>query len=106
MNAANYNWTESINRASDKPGEIQTSRREFPQADKLRGTSNTPDLVYLNNGSGNNFTQISVPSTSQGEAESVWPIDYDENGLTDFLVLNGHNEPGPVQIIAFFPVSP
>jgi hypothetical protein len=23
MNAANYNWTEPINRASDKPGEIQ-----------------------------------------------------------------------------------
>jgi hypothetical protein len=22
MNAANYNWTEPINRASDKPGEI------------------------------------------------------------------------------------
>jgi hypothetical protein len=22
MNAANYNWTESINRASDKPGEV------------------------------------------------------------------------------------
>jgi hypothetical protein len=24
MNAANYNWTEPINRASDKPGEIQS----------------------------------------------------------------------------------
>jgi hypothetical protein len=24
MNAANYNWTEPINRASDKPGEIHT----------------------------------------------------------------------------------
>jgi hypothetical protein len=23
MNTANYNWTESINRASEKPGEIQ-----------------------------------------------------------------------------------
>jgi hypothetical protein len=25
MNAANYNWTEPINRASDKPGEIHLS---------------------------------------------------------------------------------
>lgn len=25
MNAANYNWTEPINRASDKPGEIHYS---------------------------------------------------------------------------------
>jgi hypothetical protein len=28
MNAANYNWTEPINRASDKPGEIQNTLRE------------------------------------------------------------------------------
>jgi FG-GAP-like repeat len=70
------------------------------------GTGNAPDLVYLNNGNGNNFTQMSVPSTSQGDAESVWPIDYDRNGLTDFVVLNGQNEPGPVQLIAFFPASP
>ena len=73
----------------------------------MRGgdTSNEPDLVYLNNGSGNNFTQMSIPSTTQGEAESVWPIDYDENGLTDFVVLNGHGKSGPVQLIAFFPAS-
>jgi hypothetical protein len=70
------------------------------------GSGNPPDLVYLNNGSGNNFTEISVPSTSQGDAESVWPIDHDENGLTDFLVLNGLGRPGPVQLIAFFPASP
>jgi hypothetical protein len=28
MNAANYNWTEPINRASDKPGEIQAATYE------------------------------------------------------------------------------
>ena len=70
------------------------------------GSSNAPDLVYLNSGTGNNFTQMSVPSTTEGDAESVWPIDYDENGLTDFLVLNGNGRPGPVQLIAFFPASP
>ena len=26
MNAANYNWTEPINRASDKPGEIHLAK--------------------------------------------------------------------------------
>jgi hypothetical protein len=48
----------------------------------------------------------STPSTSQGAAESVWPIDHDGNGLTDFLVLNGEQRAeGPVQLIAFFPAT-
>ena len=29
MNTANYNWTESINRASEKPGEIQLGLNRF-----------------------------------------------------------------------------
>jgi hypothetical protein len=73
----------------------------------MSGTStNAPDLVYLNSGTGRNFTKMSsIPSTSQGQAESVAPIDYDGNGLTDFLALNGNGtNSGPVQLIAFFPV--
>jgi hypothetical protein len=31
MNAANYNWTEPINRASDKPGEIHYVKGEFSE---------------------------------------------------------------------------
>jgi hypothetical protein len=75
----------------------------------LRDTSgaNPPDQVYLNNGSGTGFSQMSsIPSTSQGLADFVAPIDYDGNGLTDFLVLNGQKTGGPVQLIAFFPASP
>jgi hypothetical protein len=65
---------------------------------------NAPDLVYLNDGTGENFTRMSaIPSTSEGGAESVWPIDYDQNGLTDFLVLNGARGEAPAQLIAFFP---
>jgi hypothetical protein len=67
--------------------------------------ANAPDQVYLNDGNGTSFTQMSsIPSTSEGRAESVWPIDYDQNGLTDFLVLNGSGTgtEGPVQLIAFF----
>jgi hypothetical protein len=69
--------------------------------------ANAPDQVYLNNGDGTSFTRMSsIPSTSEGGAESVWPIDYDQNGLTDFLVLNGGTGgDGPVQLIAFFPAS-
>jgi hypothetical protein len=67
--------------------------------------ANAPDQVYLNNGDGTGFTQMSsIPSTSQGLADFVAPIDYDRNGLTDFLVLNGAEaKAGPVQLIAFFP---
>jgi hypothetical protein len=69
--------------------------------------TNAPDEVYLNDGGGANFTRMSsIPSTSQGVADSVAPIDHDGNGLTDFLVLNGGGEEGslagPVELIAFF----
>jgi hypothetical protein len=51
---------------------------------------NPPDLVYLNDGNGTSFTQMSsIPSASEGAPDFVAPIDYDQNGLTDFLVLNG-----------------
>jgi len=71
--------------------------------DNAKG-ANARDQVYLNDGSGTSFTQMSsIPSTSEGVADFVAPIDYDENGLTDFLVLNGGGTSGgPVQLIAFF----
>jgi hypothetical protein len=70
--------------------------------------ANASDQVYLNDGNGTSYTQMSsIPSTSEGQADFVAPIDYDGNGLTDFLVLNGtgsHPSPGgPVQLIAFYP---
>jgi hypothetical protein len=70
--------------------------------------ANAPDQVYLNDRTGKDFVPMpSIPSTTEGTAESVWPIDHDGNGLTDFLVLNGEGEggnaQGPVQLIAFFP---
>ena len=68
--------------------------------------ANTEDHVYLNNGNGTGFTRRGIPSNSEGAAESVWPIDHDQNGLTDFLVLNGartsKRSERPVQLIAFF----
>ena len=68
---------------------------------------NAPDQVYLNNGDGRGFTRMSsIPSTRGGQADSVEPIDYDQNGLTDFLALNGgEGGSGQVQLIAFFPAS-
>ena len=90
-------------------GDVNNDNR--PDIYVMRGRdaagANAPDQVYLNDGDGSSFTQMSsIPSTSQGEADSVAPIDYDGNGLTDFLVLNGGGEEGslagPVELIAFF----
>lgn len=71
---------------------------------KTQTSGNAPDLVFLNDGTGTAFTQMAVPSTNQGSAEAVTAIDYDGNGLTDFIVENGNaGKVGPVQLIAFFP---
>jgi hypothetical protein len=91
--------------ASVAAGDVNADNR--PDLYVMRGQdgsgNNAADRVYLNDGNGASFTQMSsIPSTSQGVADFVAPIDHDGNGLTDFLVLNGAQEtPGPVQLIAF-----
>ena len=69
------------------------------------GKENAPDRFLINDGDGTSFTQMTIPTTSAGTADVVVPLDFDQNGLTDFLVLNRltPNIPGPVQLIAFFP---
>jgi hypothetical protein len=64
---------------------------------------NPPDLMLLNNGSATDFTETPIPQTDQGRADDVTPIDYDRNGLTDFIVTNGAGQyEGPIQLIAFY----
>ncbi len=71
------------------------------------GSGNAPDVMLLNqwDGSQLTFQQMTIPETTQGAGDSVYPLDYDGNGLTDFLVLNGNLRKGPIQLIAFFPES-
>lgn len=67
---------------------------------------NPPDVMLINDGTGKSFTQMTIPETNEGCGDDVLPIDYDRNGLTDFVVLNGCNaKSGPVQLIAFFPTG-
>jgi hypothetical protein len=67
-------------------------------------TANPPDTLLINDGDGRSFTKMTIPETASGCGDDVFPIDYDHNGLSDFIVLNGCNDtPGPVQLIAFFP---
>ena len=68
-------------------------------------TKQRADVMLRNRGNGRAFDAMAVPAANGGSAESVTALDYDKNGLTDFLVLNGKGalNPGPVQLIAFFP---
>ncbi|CAN5171720.1 hypothetical protein BH20ACT24_BH20ACT24_01640 [soil metagenome] len=67
------------------------------------GSPNRPDVMLMNDGTGKGYGEIAVPQATDGQGDAVSALDYDGNGLTDFLVLNGQKSPGPVQLIAFFP---
>jgi hypothetical protein len=63
----------------------------------------TRDLVLFNRGDGRSYRIARAPSRRGGQADDVFPIDHDQNGLTDFLALNGRGSGrGPVQLIAFY----
>jgi FG-GAP-like repeat len=66
--------------------------------------SNPPDVMLLNDGDGTSFTQLDIPQTDQGCGDVAYPIDYNLNGYTDFVVLNGCGPTiGPVELISFYP---
>ena len=50
------------------------------------------------------FTRLDVPQPSFGCGDDAIGLDYDGNGTTDFVVLNGKDAvKGPVQLISFIP---
>jgi hypothetical protein len=65
--------------------------------------ANKPDRLLVSRKGGTAFTSVTIPQTTKGSADDVIALDYDRNGLTDFVVLNGHLAPGPVQLLAAFP---
>jgi hypothetical protein len=67
------------------------------------GSPNRRDLLLLSRNGGKRFVSIRIPQTREGSADDVIAIDYDENGLTDFVVLNGRSQAGPIQLLASFP---
>jgi FG-GAP-like repeat len=67
---------------------------------------NRSQLMLVNDGDGTSFSSLALPPIRAGSAAQVLAIDYDNNGLTDFLTLNGAYAPGPLQLIAFFPSTP
>jgi enediyne biosynthesis protein E4 len=69
-------------------------------------TTDSPDLMFLNNGDGT-FTQVDTPQATSGCGDVASAIDYDGDGMADFLVLNGAGSAngrwisGPVQLLTF-----
>jgi hypothetical protein len=67
---------------------------------------NASDLMLVNDGTGSAFQSMTIPQPS-GSTDDVIALDYDGNGLTDFLSLNGIGQtPGPLMLIAFFETPP
>jgi hypothetical protein len=67
------------------------------------GSTNAPDFLLLGDATGG-FTTQSIPETTAGGGDQVYPLDYNRDGLTDFLVLNGQvPNPGPLQLLSPHP---
>ncbi len=67
-----------------------------------RQLGNGAHLMLVNGGDGTSFTNIEIPQPGFGNPDDVLALDYDHNGLTDFLTLNGLGAPGPLRLTAFF----
>jgi hypothetical protein len=70
------------------------------------GNQNAPDSLLIGNATGG-FTTMTIPETTAGGGDRAYPIGYTHNGLTSFLVLNGHvPNPGPLQLLTPQPSGP
>jgi hypothetical protein len=67
------------------------------------GDKNYPDVMLVNRDNGRKWSSLVIPQVFDGGGDDAYAIDHDRNGLDDFVVLNGHNERGPTQLIAFYP---
>jgi FG-GAP-like repeat len=61
--------------------------------------TNAPDYLLLGDASGG-YTSHPIPETTVGTGDRAYPLDYNHDGLTDFLVLNGQvPRMGPIQLL-------
>jgi hypothetical protein len=67
---------------------------------------NYPDVMLVGRDGGRAWSSVPIPQVTAGVGEDAVAIDHDGNGLDDFLVLNGFNDRGPVQLIAFYERRP
>ena len=64
------------------------------------GSQNAPDYLLALNATGGLLTQMTIPQTTVGGGDTAYPIDYNHDGLSSFLVLNGQvPNAGPIQLL-------
>jgi hypothetical protein len=70
----------------------------------VRGTrkQQKSDLLLVSKSGGTRFASVRIPQTSKGAADDVFSLDWDKNGLADFVVLNGRGPKGPVKLLASY----
>jgi hypothetical protein len=69
-----------------------------------RANHDRPDRLFLNEKNGTHLRSVRIPQTRQGKGDYVTSLDYDGNGRTDFLVMNGYFKiRGPVRLLATRP---
>ena len=69
-----------------------------------RADHDRPDRLLLTENDGRRLRSIRIPQTRRGKGDSVTSLDYDGNGRSDFLVMNGFfKHRGPVRLLATDP---
>ena len=84
-------------------GDVNGDGRDDLYIVRGNGVRNPVDVMLINRKNGRGFSSMSIPQVYSGDGDDAIAIDHDDNGLTDFLVLNGRSERGPTQLIAFYP---
>ncbi len=69
---------------------------------RANGERNIDDVMLINRDGGSAWSSLAIPQAATGRGDEAVAIDYDGNGLEDFVVLNGNNARGPIQLIAFY----
>jgi len=64
---------------------------------------NKPDRLLISRNKGRRFVSVRIPTTTKGAPDDVFALDYDKNGYSDFVILNGGGTPGPVKLLASIP---
>jgi hypothetical protein len=69
---------------------------------RSNGERNSADVMLVNRKRGTSWTSMLIPQVYSGSGEDAFAIDHDGNGMDDFLVLNGQNTRGPIQLTGFY----
>ena len=83
-------------------GDVDGDGRDDLYIVRANGDRNIDDVMLVNRDGGSAWSSLAIPQAATGRGDDAVAIDHDGNGLEDFVVLNGNNARGPIQLIAFY----